>query len=237
MTRTAENTFRLTTTFGGIVLILPFITHFLAAYIAQFLTTFAPADAESLLASSSMQSLVMYGFLTMLLFFYLRASLEPLSAYGWVWKRNALGAAAIIGVIAGVVMYFLDTASGYAFNLPTFSILSFLTILVGSALLPAVFEETLFRGVIQSAYASSIQKRLGVIPVAVIIASAFEVAFHLLFPLYFGGIGGWTFVQLGYVAVFGGIGGYLYYRTGSLVAPITIHFLGNVTEYLLVWFV
>jgi membrane protease YdiL (CAAX protease family) len=226
---------RLTLVFGGIVLALPLIVHFLAAYLTQVLTTFAPEDAQVLLASTALQGLVMYGLLTTLLLFYLRATLEPLSHYGWTGKRDHLALAIGIGLLAGVVMYGIDIASGYPFDLPPLSVMAFLTVLLGSALLPAVFEETLFRGVIQGAYARVLTGKLGPVPVAVLVASGFEVLFHLLFPLYFGGLGAWTFAQLGYVAVFGGIGGYLYARTGSLLAPIIIHALGNLTEYLIVW--
>ncbi len=197
--------FRLSTVFGGIVLILPFVVHFLSAYIAQFLATFAPEDAAVLQASEPLKGLVIYSILTLLLFFYLRASLEPLSAYGWTWRREHLALAVGTGIIAGVTMYSMDVASSYAFDLPLFSPMAFLTVVVGSALLPAIFEETLFRGVIQSAYTKITSKRIGALPAAVIIASAFEIGFHLLFPLYFGGIGTWAFVQLAYVALFGGM--------------------------------
>lgn len=227
---------RLTLAFSGILLVLPFITHFLAAYITQFLATFAPDDAAALLGNDALQGLVLYGFLTALLFFYLKSSLEPLSRYGWTWTREHLGLAVVIGLVAGAAMFGIDVASGYDFSgLPPFSFTALATILVGSALLPAVFEETLFRGVIQTTYTHAVTKKYWVVPAAVLVASAFEVAFHLLFPLYFGGFGAWTLAQVGYVALFGGIGGYLYSKTGSLAAPIAIHFLGNSTEYVLVW--
>ena len=232
----APSAFRLTSIFSCIVILLPFITHFLAAYIEQFLATFFPEHATTLLTSAYLQDIVMYGFLTILLFFYLRASLEPLKTYGCTWKNDYLGVAIITGLIAGITMYGIDTATGYDFStMPPFSLTALIGVFVGAALLPALFEETLFRGVIQSAYQRITQKNLGPLALAIIIASAFEIAFHLVFPLYFGGIGVAILGQIAYVAVFGSIGGYLYYRTGSIVTPITIHLIGNFTEYALVW--
>lgn len=232
----SPSVFRLTSVFSGIVIILPFIVHFLAAYITQFLTTFSPENATVLLGSVYLQDIVMYGFLTVLLFFYLYASLEPMKNYGVTIKREYLGLAVGVGLLAGVVMYGIDIATGYNFStLPPFSITALLGVAIGAALLPALFEETLFRGVIQSAYQKATSKTLGPLPVAIIIASVFEIVFHLVFPLYYGGIGMATIGQILYVALFGSIGGYLYYRTGSLVTPIIIHALGNFTEYVLVW--
>ena len=232
----APSAFRLTSIFIGIIILLPFITHFLAAYIEQFLTTFFPTHATTLLTSAYLQDIVMYGFLTALLFFYLRASLEPMKKYGWTWKSDYLGVAIVIGLLAGVVMYGIDIAAGYDFStMPPFSLTALIGVFIGAALLPALFEETLFRGVIQSAYQRLTSKTLGPIALAIIIASAFEIVFHLIFPLYFGGLGIATLGQVAYVALFSGIGGYLYSRTGSLVAPITIHLVGNFTEYVMVW--
>jgi membrane protease YdiL (CAAX protease family) len=226
-----------TAVFAGLVLALPFIAHFLGDYIATTLKTFAPTSASTLITNGALQDIVLYGFLTALLFFYLHATLEPLATYGWTLKRDYLGLAIAIGLVSGVVMYGIDIASGYTFTLPPASFLSVLAVLLGGALLPALFEETLFRGVIQTAYESltRTQNAIGTVPVAVLVASAFEMLFHLMFPLYFGGMGVWTLAQLVYVGVFGGIGGYLYARTGSLLAPLTIHALGNLTEYALVW--
>jgi membrane protease YdiL (CAAX protease family) len=228
--------FRLTGIFSCIVILIPFIVHFLDEYITQFLTTFFPEHATTLLTSAYLQDIVMYGLLTALLFFYLKASLEPLKTYGWTWKSDYLGVAIVIGLLAGVVMYGIDTVTGYDFSaMPAFSLTALIGVFVGAALLPALFEETLFRGVIQSAYQRLTTKTLGPVALAIIIASAFEIAFHLVFPLYFGGFGIALIGQVAYVALFGGIGGYLYSRTGSLVAPITIHLLGNFTEYAMVW--
>jgi membrane protease YdiL (CAAX protease family) len=240
-----QHTFR----YLGIILVLPFLAHFLGAYVIAVATAFvSPTAAAYLHANAWLATGFSYAAFLLFTLFYLRSSLEPMARYGWTWSTAKLGVAIGIGVASGILMYATDLAFPGTYTLPPATIIGVVAALIGVIVLPALFEELLFRGVIQSFYQRVTKGTIEIgewqVPVAVFIASGFEVLFHLAFPVYFnffgGGLGATvlgTVPQLVYVAIFGAIGGYLYSRTGSLVAPIAVHAVGNLTELSIIWIV
>lgn len=231
----------------GIILLLPFVAHFLGAYIIAIATAFvSPGAAGFLHANAWIATGISYAAFLFFTLFFLRSSLEPLASYGWTWSTQKLGVAIGVGVASGILMYATDLAFPGTYTLPPATLLGVLASVVGVIVFPALFEELLFRGVIQTFYQRVTRGTIEIgewhVPVAVFIASGFEVLFHLALPVYFNFFGGalgatvlGTVPQLVYVAIFGAIGGYLYSRTNSLVAPIAVHAVGNCTELLLIW--
>lgn len=231
----------------SIILILPFLSHFLTDYVLDAARLFgAPAFATFFGANRWIGTGITYAAFLGFTLFYLRVTLVPLATYGLRWSREYMGLAAAIGFVSGLVMYAIDVALPASFTVPPATVFGIVGGIVTVALLPALFEELLFRGVIQRFYSRFTTRSLSVmhwqVPFAVFIASGFELLFHLAFPAYFNFFGGelsgalvGTIPQLCYVALFGAIGGYLYHRTGSLVVPLLIHFLGNAIELIALW--
>jgi membrane protease YdiL (CAAX protease family) len=181
----------------------------------------------------------------LLLLFYMKTTFEPLSAFGYRWNNQYLWWSVYIGIASGVIMFGLDWTSG----LDTLGVSAFngsvaIGYLLTWVLLPALLEETFFRGVIQTIYQRYTHTTFTNyrIHIAIFIAVVFELLFHLSFPIYDSLTAGNTTVvilrtipQLIYVAVFGFISGVIYQRTNSLAGPMIIHALGNATELILIW--
>jgi membrane protease YdiL (CAAX protease family) len=232
----------MTALFVVIILLLPFLID----YVAQFVAHLFGAQAVFYFQTRRwLIELAAYVPIYLLMLFYLKTTFNPLATYGYRWSRDYLGWAIYIGLGSGVIMYLVDLVGGLqSLGVPPFSIATAAGYLAGYVLLPALTEETLFRGVMQHFYQGRLTTTISPyhIHVGVFIASAFELAFHLSAPIYYGittiGVGAAilkTLPQLLYVLVFGAIGGYLYQRTNSLAAPIIIHALGNATEFMLIW--
>ncbi len=234
--------FSITILFILIIALLPFAMD----YFVDLAGVIGAAKLSSaFLAYRWLSDVIGYTAVYLFMLFYMKTTFEPLSTYGYVWKKDYFWWAVYIGIASGIAMFFVDWTHGLgSLQVAAFSLSALIGYLLSWVILPALVEETLFRGVIQRSY----QKRLRSeftsqkIHIAVFLAVAFELLFHLAFPAYFGAANGtfWesivtTLPQLIYVAVFGFIGGVLYQRTGSLVAPITIHALGNFVELLLIW--
>ena len=102
-------------------------------------------------------------------------------------------------------------------NMPTFS--AFLFNMVMIALLPAIGEEFVFRGLLQRLF----REWLGNIHVAIFISaflfSAMHMQFYGFFPRMFLGI----------------MFGYLFYWSGSLWVPISAHFINNGAAVIFSW--
>ena len=93
------------------------------------------------------------------------------------------------------------------------SLLSFDNVFIGIlivAVLPAIFEELLFRGVIYNSF----NKRYGLV-CAIIVSS-------LLFGVYHMNV-----IQGVYASIFGLMLAYSYYKTDSIFVPIIFHFINN----------
>ena len=177
-----------------------------------------------------------------LLFIYLKATLEPMEKWGFRmtkdWKWSLL-----IGVLSAVVIYLVDIAFGVlkTFDVPKQPefIVALGFIFTWGVLGPLV-EEILFRGMVQTTYMEHLKGAWKVHP-AVFIAAGFEVFFHLSTPLSltpateFTGVVASTLPQLAYVFVFGAVGGYFYQRTGSILPAFLIHAIGNAGELILFW--
>ena len=88
--------------------------------------------------------------------------------------------------------------------------------------LPSAFEEIGFRGVILTLFVASYSKSRSIL----ISAGAFAIV-HLL-NLASGREPIWVFGQLGWAFCMGTFYGYLFVRTGSLIPPMLVHYLGNV---------
>jgi membrane protease YdiL (CAAX protease family) len=181
----------------------------------------------------------------LLMLFYMKTTFEPLSSFGYRWNTQYLWWSVYIGFASGVLMFGMDWLAGIEqLGVAPYSAVAALGYLLSWGLLPALLEETFFRGVIQTLYQKYFSTTFTShrIHVAVLIAVAFELAFHLSFPLYAANVGGSTgaailatIPQLIYVAVFGFISGVIYQRTQSLLGPFIIHALGNMTELVLIW--
>lgn len=88
--------------------------------------------------------------------------------------------------------------------------------------LPSAFEEIGFRGVILTLFMASYSKSRSIL----ISACAFAII-HLL-NLAGGREPIWVFGQVGWAFCMGTFYGYLFVRTGSLIPPMLVHYLGNV---------
>lgn len=176
--------------------------------------------------------------------FYLRTTFNGLAYYGYTFNRQWFGWAVYIGIGSGIIMFFMDKINNFTgFTVVAHGVGGVLGYILAWALLPAFFEETLFRGVIQRFYLEHIKKTVSQyqISLSIFAAVAFEVAFHIYVPAYYGtthsSVSAAFFTsipQLIYVAIFGSVAGYFYQRTKSLTGPITIHLLGNLTELILI---
>jgi membrane protease YdiL (CAAX protease family) len=226
-----------------IVLLLPFLMDFA---VRLFLALGASVAEEFIRNNLWLPDVLGYGAIYAFMLFYLLATFEPLAKYGYSFSKEYLGLALYLGIGSGVVMYVVDRLAGNTFS--GVSEIASLGVLLGYvlawAVLPALVEETLFRGVIQGFYQRHFTKTYTPygVHVAVFIGVGAEALFHLASPMYYGITQGGvinallqTLPQMTYVVVFGFISGVLYQRTKSLVAPILIHALGNGTELLLLW--
>jgi membrane protease YdiL (CAAX protease family) len=223
--------------FIAVILLVPFVMdYFVKLAVAVGLATSVTPWVDALI----------YFFVYTIMLFYMLTSFEPLNTYGYRWNNQYIWWAVYIGVGSGVVMFAVDKFShlAEAARVPAFSTGVVLSYMLAWVVLPALMEETLFRGVIQRYY----QKKLNTtvtshnIHVAVFFGVAAELLFHLSIPLYYGMSTGnlgaaalSALPQLIYVAVFGFISGVFYQRTNSLLGPILIHALGNGTELVLLW--
>lgn len=88
--------------------------------------------------------------------------------------------------------------------------------------LPSVFEEVGLRGVIVTLFLSRYSRRKS------IIASAAGFAVLHLLNLLSGREVAWVMGQLGWSFCMGVFYGYLFVKTGSLIPPMLVHYLGNV---------
>lgn len=232
----------MTLVFVAIIFLLPFLIDYVAQLVAAL---WGPQAVLFFAMHPWLQETAAYVPLYLLMLFYLKTTFNPLAYYGYKWSREYLGWAVYIGVGSGIIIYFVDRIGGIgSLRVESFSALTFFGYLIGFVIFPAITEETLFRGVIQHFYQRRVDYTLTKyhVHIGILIASLFEIAFHLSAPIYYGVTDGGVLIaiikhipQILYVFVFGAIGGYLYQRTGSLVAPITIHALGNLTEYAIIW--
>ncbi len=117
--------------------------------------------------------------------------------------------------IARVVELLGLNAGGIRLAIPT--VWHFLAYIVSTALLPAIFEEVLFRGILLNCFAG--MKRL----VAVLISS-------LLFSIYHQ-----SFTQLIYQFIYGVALAYLALSAKSVIPCIVAHFINNFTVLLLAY--
>lgn len=228
--------------FITVLVLLPFVMDFVTKLFLALGQSFASEFVRQNIWVADV-----FGYATIYLFmlFYLMATFEPLARYGYTWSSQYIGLAMYIGVGSGVVMYVVDRLSGYPpLASEGMGLSVFLGYLFAWVILPALTEETLFRGVIQGFYQRALNTTFTVhkIHVAVFIGVAAELAFHALTPMYYGATHGGVFnalvralPQLVYVLVFGFISGVMYQRTKSLTGPLLIHALGNGTELLLLW--
>jgi membrane protease YdiL (CAAX protease family) len=88
--------------------------------------------------------------------------------------------------------------------------------------LPSAFEEVAFRGIILTLFLGAYSRRRAI----VVSAGGFAVL-HLL-NLLGGRDPTWVFGQVGWSFCMGLFYGYLFVRTGSLLPPMLVHYLGNV---------
>lgn len=88
--------------------------------------------------------------------------------------------------------------------------------------LPSVFEEVGLRGVIVTLFLSKYSRRR-----SIIISAAGFAILHLL-NLLSGREAAWVMGQLGWSFCMGVFYGYLFVKTGSLIPPMLVHYLGNV---------
>jgi membrane protease YdiL (CAAX protease family) len=167
-----------------------------------------------------------------LLFFYLKATLEPLKNWGFVYSKQYLWLSVGIGVVASIVLYLIDIAQGF-FEIysvpadPTFFVA--LGFVLAWGVIGPLTEEILFRGIIQT----TLRKKIGVGWVAIAGTVFLEVFMHA--GILSGGFSGWA--MLSYVFVFSLAASLVYARTRSLVGPLLIHAIGNVGELLIYWIV
>lgn len=183
--------------------------------------------------------------LYLLMLFYMKTTFNPLSYFGYNWNTKYVWWSVYIGIGSGVIMYLIDWMSGLdSLGVQPFTVGLMFGYLITWVILPALAEETLFRGVIQTVYQNKLKKTVTnyQIHIAVFIAVGFELLFHIAIPMYYGTTSGGiglavikAIPQLIYVAVFGFISGVVYQRTGSLLGPFLIHGLGNGTELALIW--
>ena len=181
----------------------------------------------------------------LLILFYIKTTFNPLSDFGYTWNKQYLWWAVYIGVGSGLIIFGMDYLSGIdKLHVESLTTLRLFGYLLSWVLLPALAEETLFRGVIQNYYQKNTTKTFTKhnIHIAVFIGVIADIIFHLATPIYFGMTNGGisqaiisTIPQLIYVAVFGFLSGIMYQRTNSLVGPFIIHALGNLIELILIW--
>jgi len=88
--------------------------------------------------------------------------------------------------------------------------------------LPSAFEEVAFRGVILTLFLTRYSRRW-----SIVIASGGFSILHLL-NLLGDRDPVWVFGQLGWAFLMGLFYGYLFVKTGSLLPPMLVHYLGNV---------
>lgn len=228
--------------FIAILCILPFIIDFFAKL---FLAIGAQQAAAFFKENLWLEGVLGYLPVYLLMLFYIKTTFNPLSMFGYQWNKQYLWLSVYLGLGSGVLIFLIDKANGLAMlNVQAFAPGLLLGYLLSWVVLPALTEETLFRGVIQGYYQGTLSKTFTKhkVSIAIFIASAFEIVFHLSMPMYYGVTHGGvmaallrTLPQLIYVAVFGFIGGVVYQRTGSLAGPMIIHALGNLTELVLIW--
>lgn len=215
--------------------------------------------AAALSAYSWLPDAIGYTIVYLFMLFYMRTTFEPLATYGYRWSKDYVLWSLYIGIASGVIIFFVDYQAGLdKLHVPGFSFAVLIGYVISWALLPALVEETLFRGVIQGYFAKHLKREFTSqrIHAAVFVAVGFELLFHIVFPIYYGmtttdPVSGslvldpslhrmWlnvvsTLPQLIYVLVFGIISGIIYQRTKSLVGPMLMHALGNFVELILIW--
>jgi membrane protease YdiL (CAAX protease family) len=226
----------------AVIVLIPFVMDFGVKFLLSQNTT----STLALFAKYTwIADVIGYTLVYLFMLFYLKTTFEPLRAYGYQWNSDLLLWSTYIGIASGVVMFLVDYNTGLAnLGVQPFGFNVLFGYLLTWAVLPALVEETLFRGIIQTFYQHVTNTTLTRFRLhsAIFIAVAFEMLFHLAVPLYYGYSAGTasqafmrTIPQLIYVFVFGAISGIVYQRTQSLVGPMLIHGLGNLTELLLIW--
>ena len=228
--------------FIAVLFIIPFLIDFFGKL---FLAVGAQQAATFFQQNLWLSGVLGYLPIYLLLLFYLKTTFEPLSYFGYFWKKDYVWLSVYLGIGSGVVIYWIDWTQGIAnLGIQQFSIAALLGYLVSLVILPSLTEETLFRGVVQNFYQRRFTKTFTKhkVHIAVFLGSAAELLFHLSVPIYTGITQGGVLVaviktlpQLVYVFVFGFIGGVLFQRTKSLVPAIIIHALGNLVELILIW--
>jgi membrane protease YdiL (CAAX protease family) len=236
-----------TLVFAAILAFLPIFFDFAVDLTRALVDIFGhnPALVTKLLALEWLADAIGYTVVYLLMLFYIKTTFEPLSSFGYKFSDHYLKWSVWIGIASGLIMFVIDWLSGYdtsALTPVTSNVV--LGTLLTWVILPMLVEETLFRGVIQTFYQKKLTKTYTShnIHIAVFIAVAAEVLFHLWTPMYYGIVENRVYEmfiesipQLLYVAVFGFLSGVIYQRTGSLVGPFLIHGLGNLIEVLLIW--
>ena len=122
-----------------------------------------------------------------------------------------------VGVIFGLSelnVYFLEFLNSLGLtpsspSLPEFSVVNFILVIICVCLLPAIFEETLFRGIITYSL-----KGAGEV-FAILVSGALFAFFHM------------NPAQTLYQFVFGGLFAFIALRAGNLLPVIIAHFLNN----------
>jgi membrane protease YdiL (CAAX protease family) len=169
--------------------------------------------------------------LVCLILYFVWRNREPITAIGWtlehVWREVALGAVLFVPVYfgAGLLERALQAAGFSAPSMPEPSFLSpqgAVQILLASVLVVvvALAEETIFRGYLMLRF-----KSITACPFAAVVLSSF------IFTLGHGYEGAAGVITVG---VLGAIYAVVYLRRGSLVAPITMHFLQDFIGIVLV---
>lgn len=138
---------------------------------------------------------------------------RPLSADRWVgYLMLGMGMCIFANIVAYGTTVVFSLFSLYPSDVPDTAdgtLVNWLLSMVGTAVLPAILEELLFRGVVMGLLRPAGDR------VAILVSA-------LLFSLAHG-----TLTQIPFAFVLGLVFGFLYVRTGSLLVPMALHFLNN----------
>ncbi len=138
---------------------------------------------------------------------------RPIGAARWIaYLMLGMGMCIFANILAYGTTVVFSLFSLYPSDVPDTAngtLINWLLSLVGTAVLPAILEEVLFRGVVMGLLRPAGDR------VAIVVSA-------LVFSLAHG-----TLTQIPFAFVLGLVFGFLYARTGSLLLPMVLHFLNN----------
>ena len=223
---------------AGIAFVMAFVVAYITAFVGVLLTQFILKTSMSSGQISAfwdgvwgtlLQTIYMnIGFVIVFVFYYKRRAMKPILQKPTKPVLKYFGYCVALGImslflLSGALNYFqlLLDKLGFTVGELTYSINKpwklFISI-VSMAVIPAVCEELVFRGVLVNALKSKGQI------FAVILSSVMFAMFHfsptqLLYPLFFGLI----------LAI-------VYLRTNNIAFPIILHFINNALSILIQYF-